>query len=74
MANNRAESESQRIVALEERLAHQTMMIEELSGTVAQQWEQIDRMQKKLTALTTRFLDLEDATAPAPEITKPPHY
>ena len=64
----------QRIVELEEQLAHQAKTIEELSTTVARQWEELDAARRKLNALAERFLALEEATLPGPEITKPPHY
>lgn len=63
-----------RVTALEEQLAHQSVTLEELSAALAEQWQQMDKMKSRLDALTKRFLDLEDATGPAPENTKPPHY
>jgi len=63
-----------RLTALEELVSHQAKTIEELSTSVATQWEELDKARRKLDALTARFLDLEEATAPSPEITKPPHY
>lgn len=63
-----------RIMSLEETMAHQARVIDELSATVARQWDELDRARRKLDALTERFLSLEEATGPAPEITKPPHY
>ncbi len=74
MASTENPDMKQSITKLEELVAHQSMTIEELSSTVAKQWEQMDKMRVKLDALTSRFLDLEDATGPAPEVTKPPHY
>ena len=74
MADTDEMDKSRRLTELEEMVAHQSIALEELSQTVAKQWDEMDRMKRKLDALTARFLDLEDATAPAPEITKPPHY
>lgn len=74
MARTTQTSEQDRIMALEEQLAHQAITIDELSSALAQQWQQMDKMKIKLDSLTKRFLDLEEATAPSPEITKPPHY
>ena len=65
---------AQRIVRLEEQLAHQAKSIEELSATMATQWEQLDAARRKLDALAERFMALEETTLPGPEITKPPHY
>ncbi len=64
----------QRITQLEELVSHHARTIEDLSATIARQWEELDQARRKLDALTARFLDLEEATSPAPEITKPPHY
>ena len=63
-----------RLVDLEIRFAEQERTIEELSGQLAEQWKTIERMQKKLDALTERFLALEEQAAPAHEITRPPHW
>lgn len=62
------------IVNLEIALAHQGKTIEDLSNAVAEQWTIIDRLQKKLDALTSRFLELEESAAPPIEAAKPPHW
>lgn len=64
----------ERIVQLETLAAEQERTIEELSAEIARQWQVIERMQKKLDALTNRFLALEEQSAPDVPITKPPHY
>ena len=71
---NSKTGEAQRIVELEEQLAHQARTIEELSATVARQWDALDAARRKLDALAERFLALEETALPAPEITRPPHY
>ncbi|MCO5064049.1 MAG: SlyX family protein [Rhizobiaceae bacterium] len=63
-----------RLVVLEVRAAEQERTIEELSAQIAEQWKVIERLQKKLDALTERFLTLEEQAAPGHEITKPPHW
>ncbi len=63
-----------RLTTLEIRTAEQERTIEELSGQLAEQWKTIDRMQKKLDALTERFLALEEQTAPDVPVTKPPRW
>lgn len=63
-----------RLVALEIRAAEQEKTIEELSGQLAEQWKVIDRLQKKLNALTERFLELEEQASPEIPVTKPPHW
>jgi SlyX protein len=62
------------LAILEMRAAEQERTIEELSGQIAEQWKVIERMQRKLDVLTTRFLALEEHATPAPEATKPPHW
>jgi SlyX protein len=63
-----------RLTTLEIRASEQEKTIEELSGQIAEQWKVIERQQKKLDALTARFLALEEQTAPAAEATRPPHW
>ena len=63
-----------RLTTLEVRSTQQEKTIEELSDQVAEQWKVIDRLQKKLDALTNRFLSLEEQAAPSIEATKPPHW
>ncbi len=62
------------IVTLQIAVAHQGKTIDELSVAVAEQWTLIDRLQKKLDSLTSRFLELEETAAPGVEVTKPPHW
>ena len=63
-----------RLTTLEIRAAEQEKTIEELSGQIAEQWKVIERMQRKLDALTGRFLALEEQSAADVPVTKPPHY
>ena len=63
-----------RLTTLEIRAAEQEKTIEELSGQIAEQWKAIEKLQKKLDALTDRFLTLEEQAAPTIEATKPPHW
>ena len=63
-----------RLTTLEIRAAEQERTIEELSAQIAEQWKVIERMQRKLDALTDRFLVLEEQAAPDEPITKPPHW
>lgn len=64
----------ERLTQLEVLAAEQEKVIQELSGEIAEQWKVIERMQKKLDALTERFLALEEQSAPDIPITKPPHW
>jgi SlyX protein len=63
-----------RLTTLEIRAAEQEKTIEELSGQIAEQWKVIEGMQRKLDALTERFLVLEEQTVPDVPVTKPPHW
>ncbi len=63
-----------RIVQLEIIIAEQDRTIGELSEQVSEQWKTIEKMQRKLDALSERFLALEDRVAPDIPVTKPPHW
>lgn len=63
-----------RLTRLEEMLAHQARMIEDLSDQLAEQWKVVDQTRSKLERLTVRFSSLEEMAGEAPPITKPPHY
>ncbi|MFD2678778.1 SlyX family protein [Camelimonas lactis] len=64
----------ERLTELEIRIAEQEKTIEDLSSVLAEQWKTIDQLGKKLNALTSRFLLLEEQTAPDTPVTKPPHW
>jgi SlyX protein len=64
----------ERVTALEELSAHQSRIIDELSGELARQWQMVDQLQKKLDRLAERFSAVEQASLEAPAITRPPHY
>lgn len=64
----------QRLIELEIRIAEQDKTIEDLSSVLAEQWKTIDKLKKKVDALTDRFLLLEEQTAPDVPVTKPPHW
>ena len=63
-----------RITRLEETVAHQSRVIEELSEQLTEQWKVVEQARTKLDRLTERFLSLEEQSLEAPAITKPPHY
>ena len=63
-----------RLTTLEILMAEQEKTIEELSGQIAEQWQTIERLRKKLDALTDRFLVLEEQSASDVPVTKPPHW
>ncbi|MCX8278661.1 SlyX family protein [Phyllobacterium sp. 0TCS1.6C] len=64
----------ERLTQLEVLVTEQERTIEEMSGQIADQWKQLEGMQRKLDALTDRFLALEEQAAPDIPITRPPHY
>jgi SlyX protein len=63
-----------RLTKLEITVAHQAQTIDEMSAVITDQWQTIDRMQKKLEALGSRFVALEEQAGAPPENTKPPHW
>lgn len=67
-------STSERIIQLEETIAHQAKTIEELSDQLSEQWKVVEQVRNKLDRLTERFLSLEEQSLDAPAITRPPHY
>ncbi len=67
-------SNDMRIIQLEVLTTHQEKTIAELSEQIAEQWKTIDKMQRKLDALTERFLALEEQSSPDVPVTKPPHW
>jgi SlyX protein len=64
---------SERIDALESRLAYQDQTIEQLNETITAQWKQIDVLTRQLAALTERLQEAE-VHAPSPANERPPHY
>ncbi|PZU82620.1 MAG: hypothetical protein DI528_19045 [Shinella sp.] len=68
------DDQEERILRLEETVAHQSRVIEELSDQLAEQWKVVEQTRAKLDRLTERFLSLEEQALEAPAITKPPHY
>ena len=64
---------SDRIDALEIRLAFQDETIETLNKTITAQWQQIDTLTRQLAALNERLQEAE-ANAPGAANEPPPHY
>jgi SlyX protein len=67
-------AEEERLIRLEETVAHQAKTIEELSDQLAEQWRVVEQVRSKLDRLTERFLNLEEQSHDAVPVTKPPHY
>lgn len=64
----------ERLDILEEHVAHQARMIDELSEQLSKQWSTIDVLRRKQKQLTDRLLAMEEQSHDAPANTKPPHY
>lgn len=61
-------------ITLEIKVTEQEKLLDELSQVISDQWKTIDKMSKKLDALTKRFLELEEQATPDIPVTKPPHW
>jgi SlyX protein len=64
---------SERIDALETRLAFQDETIETLNQTITAQWQQIEGLARQLASLSERLKEAE-AHAPGATDEPPPHY
>jgi uncharacterized coiled-coil protein SlyX len=64
---------SERIDALEARIAYQDDTIETLNATITEQWKQIDALTRQVAALNDRLQDAE-TRSPGPTNERPPHY
>jgi uncharacterized coiled-coil protein SlyX len=64
---------SERIDALEMRVAYQDDTIETLNQTITAQWQQIDALTRQLAELRERLQDAE-RNAPGAVNERPPHY
>jgi SlyX protein len=64
---------SERIDALEMRLAYQDEAIETLNQTITKQWLEIDRLTRQLAEMKERLQETE-RHAPGPSNEPPPHY
>jgi SlyX protein len=64
---------SERIDALEVRIAYQDETIETLNQTITAQWTEIDRLTRQLAELKERVREAE-SNVPGPANERPPHY
>lgn len=64
----------ERIVQLEIVVAEQERTIADLSAELARQGREIDEMKKGMEILARRLVEVEDASAPAIPVQKPPHW
>jgi len=63
-----------RILQLEEEVAHLTQTNEELSGELQAQWKRVEALERKFALLEQRFATIEDNMPSEPEDTRPPHW
>jgi SlyX protein len=68
-----ASSLSERIDAIEMRLAYQDETIETLNQTITAQWVEIDKLTRQIVELKERLQEAE-SHAPGPANEPPPHY
>lgn len=73
LVTNEIKALSERIDALEMRLAYQDDTIETLNQTITAQWKQIDALMRKVAELGERLQEAE-TNAPGPANERPPHY
>ena len=66
-------SDSDRLDALESRVAFQDHTIEELNATITAQWRQIDLLTRKLSQMEEQVRSGSQIADPSTEV-PPPHY
>ena len=64
---------SERVDALEMRIAYQDDTIETLNQTITAQWKQIDALTRQIAQLNERLQEAE-TNSPGPANERPPHY
>ncbi|MCM5554435.1 SlyX family protein [Pleomorphomonas sp. NRK KF1] len=70
-----AETPEARIDALEEKIAYQDQVIEDLNTAVTDQWKEIDTMKRLVASLLDEVKEMElAARATAGREPPPPHY
>ncbi|AEQ52746.1 SlyX family protein [Pelagibacterium halotolerans] len=69
-----ADNQEQRLIALEERLAHQDRTIEELSAVITGQWREIDRLKRQLAMIDDQIAAVEQLARTGKAEPPPPHY
>jgi SlyX protein len=64
---------SERVDALEARIAYQDDTIETLNQTITAQWKRIDTLTRQIMTLNDRLREAE-SHSPGPANERPPHY
>lgn len=69
------DSLTQRLIDIENRLAHSELMTEDLSAIVARQASEISMLNQKIAVLTQRLKESGSQWDPSPRDSEPPpHY
>lgn len=63
-----------RLNELEMQIAEQDRTLQDMSEMVSQQWDEIDRLKRKVTTASERIVSLEENLPQNDSIEKPPHY
>ena len=67
--------DERRVVALEEKLAHQELTVATLNEALVQQQERLDRLEALCARLAERLVSFRDEVVPGdPLDERPPHY
>lgn len=70
-----AQNTEARIDALEEKVAYQEQVIDDLNTAVTDQWKEIDTLRRLVTSLLDEVKEMElAARAPVGREPPPPHY
>jgi SlyX protein len=59
---------------LEMTIAEQDQSIQDLSDMVNRQWQEIEKLQARLTHTQSRIISLEENAPASSSVEKPPHY
>ncbi len=74
MTKKTIQDTGEQFMDIEAQIAHQARSIDDLSESLSKQWDLIEKLERKLSVLTERFLALEQNSGEAPENTRPPHW
>ncbi len=66
--------DEQRIIALEERLAHQDQVIEDLNTVISDQWREIERLKRQMQMIDDQIAAVEHMARSGKAEPPPPHY
>lgn len=67
-------SNEDRITELEIRYQEQVALTDDLSAIVAKQQDAIEKLERRLDVLVTRFVVVEEQVQPDIPVDRPPHY